>query len=135
MKSRALAGVLFSAALLPAQARPAPEPELRDGELIWFTLRESKEEITRALGRPTMVADFGRDFRSWQYRLGNVDHDEFSHQLVFRRSTGELISVTVNFESERNVDALFPEQETMAYSYPEAKRAQYSLRLRRLPQG
>src|SRR5262245_21563215 len=132
MKSRACAGALLSAALLLAQGR---EPRLRGGELIWFTLKESKEEITRTLGRPGMVADFGNDFRSWQYQLGNVDHDEFSHQLVFRKSTGELISVTVKFESERNVDALFPEQETAAYFYPDAKRAQYTLRLRRLPQG
>src|SRR5882672_2389452 len=124
MKSYASIGALLSAALLLSQSRPAPEPQLRDGELIWFTLRESKEEITRALGRPTMVADFGEDFRSWQYQLGDIDHHDFSHQLVFRKSSGALISVTANFDPERNVDALFPEKETAAYDYPSEKHPQ-----------
>jgi hypothetical protein len=38
-----------------------------------------------------MVADFG-NYRSWQYRMGEADHNQFSHALVFRKSDGRLIS-------------------------------------------
>ncbi len=72
---------------------------MRNGELTWFQLNETEEEVVRALGSPTVVADFGADFRSWQYQIGDIDHHEFSHWLVFRASDRKLLSVTRNYES------------------------------------
>ena len=76
-----------------------------------------------------MVADFGQDFQSWQYE--SDEHEEFSLTVVFRKSDGKLVSVTRNYEPERNVDALFPEAETTVHQF----NPQYGLRLRRLSGG
>lgn len=54
-----------------------------------------------------MVADVG-EYRSWQYRVGEVEHDDFSHSLVFRKADGVLVSVTRNYNPERSVDTFFP---------------------------
>lgn len=40
-----------------------------------------------------------------------------------------------NYEPERKVDDLFPEGQARVYHYPDAKNAQFSLRLRRLSGG
>jgi len=74
------------------------DPQLRNGELSWFLLTETKDQVTRALGPPKAVAGFGQDFLSWQYQIGNVDHEEFSHQVVFRESTRGIVSITRNYD-------------------------------------
>jgi len=116
---------LFAGALLLfSQTPPAIEPQS-------FLLNESKEQVSRVLGLPTLVADFGTDFQSWQYQIDNADHDDFSLLVVFRKSTGKIVSVTRNYASERNVDALFPDAETtVRYFNP-----QYGARVRRLSGG
>jgi hypothetical protein len=89
-------------------------------------------EVTRLIGAPAAIADFGDDFRSWQYRLGGVDTHDYSHYLVFRRSTGRLVSVTRSYEPEQAVDAMFPAAETMVVLAPGADQARYGARVRRL---
>jgi len=126
-------GIFCFAALL--MAAPAADPELRGEEVRWFLLTETKNEVRRALGQPRLVADFGKDYLSWQYQIGNVDHEEYSHVLVFRKSEDRLISITRNYESERSVDALFPPGETTAYHYAGPENPRFSLRLRRLSGG
>jgi hypothetical protein len=86
------------------------------------------------MGSPAMVAPFG-DFLSWRYQIDNPDGHDFSHELVFRQSTGELISFTRNFDPERTVDDVFPAAETEVYYYPDAAHPEYSVRLRRLSGG
>jgi len=135
--SRAMAflGALLSATLLFSEIPSAADPQLKNGELSWFLLTETKDQIARALGLPKTVAGFGQDFLSWQYQIGEVDHEEFSHQVVFRESTRAIVSITRNYEPERNVDALFSPMETSVHHYPDAEKPQFSLRLRRLPGG
>jgi hypothetical protein len=128
-------GALLSAAPLFSQLPAAADPQLRNGELRWFLLSETKDQIARALGPPTLVAGFGQDFLSWQYQIGDVDHDDFSHQVVFRNSSREIVSITRNYEPERNVDELFPGPETTVHHFPDASKSQFSLRLRRLSGG
>jgi hypothetical protein len=129
-----LCGALWAAPLF-CQEPAAANPQVQDGQFRWFLLTETKDEVRAALGQPQMVADFGDDFRSWQYRFGDTDHDDFSLAVVFRRSTGALVSITRNAESERNVDAFFPEAETTTHFYPTAQKPQFSVRLRRLAGG
>ena len=129
-----LPGALTTASLLFCGGS-ANDPQIREGVVDWFSLSETKQTILRILGPPANVVDFGSDFQSWQYHIDGSDHHEFSHLLVFRRSSGTLVSVTRNYEEERPVDALFPTSETRTYSYPSAEKPQYSLRLRRLPGG
>jgi hypothetical protein len=128
-------GALLATAPIFSQTLPAADPQLKDGELIWFLLTETREAVARSLGQPTMAADFGGDFHSWQYQVGDVDHDDFSLHVVFRKSARTLISVTRNYESGQNVDALFPKNETTVHHFPDAKKPQFSLRLRRLSGG
>jgi len=130
-----LIGALLAVPPLISQQLPGRDPEVRKGEVVWFLLTETKQQITSALGQPAMIAEFGADFRSWQYQIDNTDHDEFSHQLVFRRSTGALISVTRSYDPERNVDSIFPPAETSVHHYPNASRPEFSVRLRRLSGG
>src|ERR1051325_9748842 len=113
-------GALWAAPLF-SQDPAVADPHLKDGEFRWFLLTESQDEMRNSLGQSQMVADFGNDFRSWQYQVGDVDHDDFSLAVVFRKSTGMLVSVTRNFGTERNVDAFFPQSETATYYYPNAK--------------
>lgn len=69
------------------------DPQLRNGEPVWFLLHETKEQVARAMGQPKFTAEFGHDFESWQYQIGDIDHEGFSHQFVFRKSSSELVSV------------------------------------------
>ncbi len=110
-----------------------PDPLINKGELHWFALTESPHQVAGLLGQPAAVANFGKDFLSWQYQIGAIDHHEFSHQLVFRG--GALISITRNYEPERKVDDLFPASRTLAYHYEEASRRVFSVRVQRLSQG
>jgi hypothetical protein len=120
-----LMGALLLAAPVFSQI-PAVEQE-------WITKLETREDVTRMLGKPAMAADFGADFRSWQYQLGNTDHDDFSHSAVFRRSSGQLVSVTRNYEPELMVDELFPASSTTTHYFPSAEAPKFSVRVRRLP--
>jgi len=97
---------LLIAAPVFSQAQRWAEPRIVDGEPEW--LLETEAEVRGAMSQPAMSADFGR-YRSWQYRIGGeVEHDDFSHVLVFRKADGRLISMTRNYVPERNVDAFFP---------------------------
>lgn len=127
-----LLGALLSAA--PVFSQAMADPHIKGGQFVWFTLSESRAELTTALGRPAVVADFGHDFVSWQYQLGNIDHHDFSHQVVMRRD-GAIVSITRNYEPERNVDALFPENETTTHEYAVDGKPQFSVRVRRLSGG
>jgi len=132
---RLLPWALLLAAPVFSQLPPAADPVVKEGAIQWFTLAETRSEVAKQLGPPSLAAEFGKDFLSWQYRIGNVDHEEFSHQVVFRRSDGKLVSITRNYEEERNVDALFPDAETTVHSYPDEKKPEFRLRLRRLSGG
>lgn len=101
-------GVLSAAPLLFASL----DPSVKDGELDWFSLTETRSDVLRIVGPPANVTTFGSDFEGWQYHFGNADHHDFSHYLVFRRSTGRLISVTRAYEQEQYVEALFPAAHT-----------------------
>ena len=122
------AGVLLCAAPLFCQT----DPVVKEGQLDWFRLTESRTDVAKQLGLPKMVAAFGADFESWQYQLGEVEEEGFSHQLVFRKSTGELISIARNYATERTVDEWFPAGETVAYFYPASEKPEYSVRVRKL---
>jgi hypothetical protein len=128
------AAPLFSAALdskLPAAA----DPVMEKGELKWFLLTETKAEVSKQLGLPVMAAAFGADFDSWQYQIGPTEEEGYSHQLVFRKSTGTLISVARNYEPEREVDALFPDAQTTTHFYPNAAKPEFRVRVRKLSGG
>jgi len=127
--------LLLSATLLFPQSPAAADPKERNGKLLWFQLSEGREKVIALLGPPAKVADFGADFQSWHYQIGNEDHHDFSHELVFRKPGGMLISVTRNYEQEENVDSLFPPAQTRTYNYTEGGRPQYSVRVRRLSPG
>lgn len=120
---------LFSQAPSP----PAADPQVTDGELQWFSLEETPEEIAQALGAPRLTAPFA-DFVSWQYQIGVEDHHEFSHQLVFR-TDGKLVSITRNYETERIVDEWFPLDATEVYSYLDAEKRAFYISVRRLSRG
>ena len=129
----ALAALLLRVAPLFSQS--GPDPALVKGQLHWFHLSETKQQVADSLGKPVISSDFGADFSSWQYQIGPGDHDDFSHYLVFRKSTGKLVSVTRNFDEPRNVDNLFPEAETSVHHFPNAAKPEFSVRLRRLSGG
>jgi hypothetical protein len=126
-------GALLIAAPLFSQEieRPSTEPQVQDGVFRWLRLSESRDVLTEVFGAPRVTATFG-DFVAWQYQLGGVDGHDFSHQLVFRKSTGKLVSITRSYEPDVEVDSFFPEAETRVYTFrggPEP----FPVRLRRLP--
>ncbi|QOY87012.1 hypothetical protein [Paludibaculum fermentans] len=124
---------LFSAAE-PASRLPAlADPQVKAAGVVWLTLEESMEDVARSLGRPALVAESGAGLVSWQFQLGEIDHHDFSHVLVFRAADRKLLSVTRNYEPERKVEALFPAAETRAYAAPGT--GAYHLKVRRLPGG
>ena len=111
------------------------DPQPAAAEPKWFQLDESESQVRAMLGQPAMVVPFG-DFRSWQYRFGDeLDHDEFSHALVFRNSDGKLISISRTYSPERNVDPFFPPGESKAYLYQREGGMNFSVRVRRLSGG
>lgn len=112
--------------LLGALLLAAPAFSQQD-EILELQLTESPQQILQKLGPPTLISPFG-EFESWQYQIGTEDNHEFSHVLLFRTATGELVSVTRNWEHERPVDEIFPPSETTAYYYD----AHYGVRVRRL---
>jgi hypothetical protein len=131
-----LGGLLLMATpVLFAELPPSADPRERDGKVVWFDLSEGPEAVATQLGRPANVVDFGQHFQSWQYQIGNADHHEFSHEVVFRKPGNTLISITRNYEPEENVDRLFPPAQTRSYFYPDGGRPKYAVRVRRLAPG
>lgn len=122
--------LLGTAPVLPQTVQH--EPQVKNGELVWFSIASTKDQIFKTFGQPVITAAFGADFESWQYRLGTVDHDDFSHQIVFRKSNQTLVSITRNFDPERNVDAWFPVATTTTHHYPNPQKPEFSVRVRRL---
>ncbi len=102
--------------------------------VLAFQLNETSAQVVQRLGRPALVAPAG-EFESWQYQIGIEDNHEFSHVLLFRVSTGELLSVTRNWEQERTVDEFFPAAESKVYYYPDAEHREYGVRVRHLSGG
>lgn len=114
---------------LPAQG----DPRVTASGVEWLSLRETMEAVRRQLGPPTLVAEYAAGLVTWQYQLGDIDHHDYSHILVFRKADQALLSVTRNYEPERTVDALFPAAETKAYAVP--GQAGFVMRTRALPGG
>ncbi|MEP7364635.1 MAG: hypothetical protein ABI972_15370 [Acidobacteriota bacterium] len=130
-----LGALIASASLFsqsPASALPG-DPIAKEGQLSWFSLTESPDQIKALLGRPAMAASTGSDHLSWQYQIGDIDHHDFSHVFLFRKTSSTLVSVTRNFEPERTVDEFFPPAGTTVHHFPNAEHPALSLRLRRLP--
>ena len=126
-------------ALLPAapvfsQQGLWSDPVVSGDAVKWFQLVESESEVRRCLGQPSMVADFG-EYRSWQYQIGEVEHDDFSHALVFRKSDGKLVSISRNYDPERKVDAFFPASETTVHWFRAEGQPDFPMRVRRLSGG
>jgi hypothetical protein len=136
MKSTVLCcWALLLAAPVFSQPDRWKEPQLSEVEPKWFLLMETESEVRARLGQPAMVADFG-NYRSWQYQLDeDLDHDDFSHALVFRKSDGRLISISRTYATERNVDAFFPDAMTTVHHFPDARKPAFSIRVRRLSGG
>jgi hypothetical protein len=126
-----LVGALLTAAPLFSQS--GADPAVVKGRVQWLTLGESREDLARAMGPPRMIAPFGADFVAYQYQIGGVDHHDYSHQVVVRRSDGTVVSITRNYEPEIVVDEFFPEPETSAYRCQEC--GGYSVRVRKLSGG
>lgn len=131
--SRFAFGVLL--ATVPLFSQSLIDPVMRNGRVHWFTLTESPKTTAALLGPPALVAESGSRWISWQYQLGDVAHEDFSHHLLFERGTGRLLSVTRNYETERDISALFPARTTTVHYFPNAQAPQLSLRVRQLPGG
>ena len=127
-------GALLLAAPLFSQMAQWADPLPSAAEPKWFLLVETESQIRAKLGQPKMVADFG-NYRSWQYQFGEVDHEDYSHALVFRKSDGKLISVSRSYDPERTVDQFFPASKTTVHYYPDADKPQFTMRVRRLSGG
>lgn len=128
-----MTGVLLCAAPLFSQLPEATDPVVKGGEFRWFLLNETRSDVAGMLGQPRMVAGFGADYEAWQYQIGPVEEEGFSHQVVFRKSTGVVISVARNYVAEREVDEYFPAAETKAHFYPSATKPEFSVRVRQVP--
>ncbi|MEO8027697.1 MAG: hypothetical protein ABI823_14540 [Bryobacteraceae bacterium] len=133
-----LAAIAPPAALFSQSPQSAPvsqaDPQVRGGKFSWAFLTAEPAGAKRLLGQPVVVADFGVDFQSYQYQIDNKDHDDVSHLVVFRKSTGALVSVTRNYDPERAVDAFFPTAETEVHSNPDPH-GKFDILVRRLPGG
>ncbi|MEO5925374.1 MAG: hypothetical protein ABIR70_16250 [Bryobacteraceae bacterium] len=120
--------VLLGALLIAAPAFSQEE------NLLSFELTEKPAQLLQRLGHPSLIVP-GGELESWQYQIGIEDNHEFSHILLFRKATGELLSLTRNWEHERNVDEWFPPAETKVYYYSDATNPAYGVRVRRLSGG
>jgi hypothetical protein len=128
--SPCLIGALLIAAPLFSQ-KPLFDPVAKNGRVSWFLLGETRDEVARIMGPPAVVAGFGDDFISWQYRLESREDEEPSHYLIFRKSDGKLLSATRNFSAERDVSALFPETFTTIHEFRDGT-ASYPVAVRKL---
>ena len=133
--SAGLVGALLLAAPLFSQSAWT-DPQLKPGvqEPVWFQLTEDREQVGRMLGKPVLVGESGKDFYSWQYQIDSSDED-YSHYAVFRKSDGKLISVTRQYEPERNVAALFPKAGTTVCFFPDSTKPPFAVSVRRLSGG
>jgi len=102
------------------------------GELLRYSLDETPAQLIRWLGRPVHIADSDPQSTTWYYQTDVLDAHEHSHLLVFRKADGKLITVTRNFHTPVNVDALFPEAKTETHHWPSDTERQWSVRVRRL---
>ena len=125
--------LLYAAPVFSQQALWS-DPQISTDGLKWFQLVESESDVRKYLGQPVMVADFG-EYRSWQYQIGEVEHDDFSHALVFRKSDGRLVSVSRTYNPERGVDAFFPPGETSVHWFRAPGQPDFPMRVRRLRGG
>jgi hypothetical protein len=140
--SRTLVGALLGAPLFAqsppvaaasvTQVRTTTDPLAKDGDIRWFNLTESRDQVWTNFGPPKSVEPFG-DFESWQYQIDSQDNHDFSHLLVFRKSTGELVSVTRNYEPEKLVDDLFAEGAVVVHAFPDDPH--FKVRVRKLSGG
>ncbi len=129
-----LAASLFLAAPLFSLSPSPVDPWIEKGELHWFQLTESKQDVTRLLGPPKLQADFGVEFTGWQYQIGEIGDEDFSHYLVFSKLSGSLVSVARNYDPEHNVDEFFPESATAGYTLAApGSPVPFRVRVRRLP--
>lgn len=137
MKSLFVLGVLLSAAPLFSQVHtqiPAfTDPQLKEGKLTWFSLEETTADVRKLLGEPAQISDAGEDLVHWRYQIAQEDNHDFSHYLIFRKSTGRLISISRSYEDERTVDAWFPIKETKTFFWTHSGQANYPVRVRTLP--
>ncbi len=123
-----LVGVLLPAALLFSQVF---DPVEREGQFTWLTFAESPAEVRVALGNPAFEAHFGDDFHSMQFQHDVADTHDFSHQVVFRVSTGDIVSVTRSWDEAKDVDWMFPPAETTYRIAPAS--GGYGFAVRKLP--
>ena len=101
--------------------------------LVWVAMDASKQAISQRFGKPRMATEFGVDFQTWQYQIAEGDHDDASHQLVFRKSSNQLVSITRNYEPQQTVAAFFPESKSKAYRTKGP--TPFSILVRRLEDG
>lgn len=125
---------LLLAAPVSSQQALWSDPQVSAEGPKWFQLVESESEVRKCLGQPATVADFG-EYRSWQYQIGEVEHDDFSHALVFRKSDGKLVSLSRNYNPERIVDEFFPTAQTTVHWFHAAGQPDFAARVRRLRGG
>lgn len=113
--------------LIAAPSLFSQNTPLAASELLRYSLEETTQQIHRGLGAPAQIADAGPDLVNWFYKTDVYDQHEHSHQLLFRKSDGKLLSVTRNFHFPVNVDALFPEgSATRTYAF----NAEWGVRVR-----
>jgi hypothetical protein len=130
-----LLGALLYAAPVFSQPSQWTDPRVANGRFEWIHLLESESEVRGQLGQSHMVADFGI-YRSWQYRFGEeIDHDDFSHALVFRKSDGKLVSVSRTYPEPRLADEWFPKNETAVHTLQVPGQIDFRVRVRRLAGG
>lgn len=118
-------------ALAGDNPQTAADPTVRGGLFLWFQLNETMQEVSKRLGMPRAVADFGSSRTSWQYYLDEGSAHDPSHFLVFRN--GRLVSVSRSYEPERTVDEFFPQNETRVFFLP--TNPGFGARARKLPGG
>lgn len=131
--STLLGALLITAPLIfcqqPAQS---PDPRLRVDLLSRLTLDETPDQVRALMGPPSHIGAFGPNYVTWHYQIDLRDHHEFSHLFCFSEPGQKLIGVTRNFEEATNVDRLFPPEHTEVHHWPDDRKPQFSIRVRRL---
>jgi hypothetical protein len=128
----AIGALLTAVPLFSASTTPG-DPLADKGTVHWFRLTETRDQVVRMMGPPRNVSRMGDDLEAWQYQLGVSDEHEFSHQFVFRVSTGELISATRLYENDRDVEELFAAGNDAVYWLTNSDGSKYGVRVTHLP--
>ena len=128
------AGALLLMIAAPLRSQTFADPQMKEGEPVWFQLTEDRDKVGKLLGKPVLVSETGTAFYSWQYQIDSTDED-YSHYAVFRKADGKLISVTRQYAQERDVDAFFPASKTTVASFPDTTKPTFKMRVRRLSEG